>query len=331
MQLALLDPDFGYYNKPHPIGQWGTFTTAPEMTQMFGELISLVFAQYWSDHLANQEFILLELGPGRGTLMSDFLRASAIVPGFNENCDLYLLEKSKSLKAEQKSRLERYRPIWIDTLEALPHKPFFVVANEFFDALPVRQFRRGPSFWHEKVVEMADASLQFGFLEETDLDFLSCRLKDTQEGDIIEYQEDLPDLIDTTARLIKDNGGLGLIIDYGEEKSSGDTFQAIGKTGYADPLSNPGETDLTCHVDFGSMIHTAAKHVNACLAEQGRFLLNLGIQARAQQLAQNLSGLELESHWAAFNRLIHPKEMGQLFKVLALYPRHIARPEGLQP
>lgn len=328
MELALLHPTYGYYNKRQPIGKIGTFTTAPEMTQIFGELIGLCFAHRWKQFYPHQEFALLELGPGRGTLMADCLRATSGIEQFNPSCRLFLFERSTSLKAQQKCRLNHYQPTWIDRLDTLPQMPLFVIANEFFDALPVRQFQRGKVAWKEKVIDLSKGRLDYRFQCEAPFEPLNCRLSDTQEGDLIEHREGTGELIEAIARGIKNNGGMGLIIDYGEIKSQGDTFQAIGQQGFTDTLSNPGESDLTAHVDFGSMISVAHNFVDTCLTEQGTLLSNLGIQIRSQHLAQNMRGLELESHWAAINRLVHPQEMGRLFKALTLFPKNTSTPEG---
>ena len=328
MEMCLIHPEFGYYNRNEPIGKQGTFTTAPEITQMFGELIGLFFGCYWHQRMMDR-FTLLELGPGRGTLMDDFLRATSKIGNFNSSCSLVLYEKSSSLILRQTNLLGCYNPVWIKSLDSLPNKPIFIVANEFIDALPIRQFKRGKSYWHEKVIKQSNNQLMYSFLEEAPFEPLENRLMDTREGDIVEFRQDVLGFVEPIAQLIRKNGGLALFIDYGAEQSLGDTFQAIGVNGFADPLKSIGKNDLTAHVDFGALYSVAKKYVNTRLMDQGSFLQNLGINIRSQQLEQTLEGAELEEHRVAYHRLIGPKEMGKLFKVLVLYPYNTPTPDGL--
>ncbi len=328
MEMALFDRKLGYYNKANPIGSKGTFITAPEITQVFGELIGLFMVQYWIDCGQFKPFTLLELGPGKGTLMSDLLRSSLIVPDYLDSCNLCLLEKSHSLKEQQMKNLQDTNPVWLDSLEELPDQPVIALANEFFDTLPIRQFVRGKKYWQERLVGKSGDSLQFELSPEFEFKPLEGRLKDTSEGDIVEIRTGALGFIQGILDKIKKYGGIFLIIDYGESQSLGDTFQALEANQYANPLANPGSADLTSHVDFGALVKDIDDISVSPLLGQGKFLQNLGILQRSQILAKNLTGEELEIHRKAIDRLISPHQMGNLFKVMAIYANRQPLPQG---
>lgn len=329
MEMALFDKEYGYYNRKNPIGLQGAFTTAPEMTQVFGELIGLFFAQYWIDCGQYKPFSLLELGPGKGTLMSDLMRSARIVPGFIDSCSLFLVEKSTSLKQQQRKRLQNPHPTWIDSLDELPDQPVFAVANEFFDSLPMRQFVRGKQHWKERLVGQLGNELHFVLSKENKFLPLESRISDTKEGDTVEVRPDTPKFIDGIVDRIKMYGGMYLIIDYGEHFSLGDTFQALNNNSFVKPLDKPGSADLTSHVDFGALVREMEGISVSPLVEQGKFLTNLGILERAEYLAKNLTGADLESHRISINRLVSPDQMGTLFKVLAIYSTEGPIPQGI--
>ncbi len=328
MEICLFDKEYGYYNQPNPIGSEGAFTTAPEMTQVFGELIGLFLVQYWLDYEKTSPFSLVELGPGRGTLMSDMLRASQTVPEYLDASMLYLLEQSTTLKRHQQKRLNSYSPKWLETVEELPNQPVFAVANEFFDALPIRQFLRSNFFWKERLVGCSGNALHYEFSQEFEFLPLQARLSDTIEGDIVEYRPGAQKYIKGIVARIKKYGGIFLIIDYGRQHSLGDTFQALDNSKYTDPLENPGQADLTSHVDFGALV-AKIEGITSHLVDQGDFLKNMGIEIRAGTLSNHLTGAELVSHKAAINRLISPDQMGTLFKVMTLFSNGEKYPQGL--
>ncbi len=331
MRSCLLHPQHGYYTTRDPLGAAGDFTTAPEISQMFGELVGLSLAQAWLDQGAPSPVVLAEPGPGRGTLMADALRATAAVPGFHAALRLWLVEASPTLRAAQAQTLAQYAPRWADTLDALPQAPLLLVANEFFDALPIRQFARAGGGWAEIMVGLEDSgALGFGRAPPAPLAALAHRLGDTADGDIVETCPEATPALTAIASRIARHGGAALIIDYGDWRSRGDTLQAISGHAYAPPLADPGAADLTAHVDFEALARTAtaAGAAHAPLTPQGAFLERLGITARAQALAQRLDGPALDAHVAAHRRLTHPQEMGNLFKVLALHPPGSAPPAG---
>ncbi|ASP20201.1 putative S-adenosyl-L-methionine-dependent methyltransferase [Antarctobacter heliothermus] len=328
MAACLMHPQYGYYSTRDPLGAGGDFTTAPEISQMFGELLGLSLAQCWLDQGAPTPFILAELGPGRGTLMADILRATARVPGFHAAARLHLVETSPSLRAEQAKRLPQ--ATWHDAVQTLPDGPLFLVANEFFDALPVRQFQRDGEDWRERVVGLHDDHLVLGLAAPAPQPGLIHRQDDTKDGDLVETCAPGQAIVAVLGARIATQGGIALLIDYGDWRSLGDTLQALKGHAPIDPFAQPGESDLTTHVDFEALARAAAPAAHTLLTPQGVFLERLGITQRAQALAKSLSGPALDSHIAAHRRLTHPDEMGSLFKTLALLPQGAPPPPGLE-
>ncbi|MDV4145927.1 class I SAM-dependent methyltransferase [Shimia sp. FJ5] len=329
MAEALLNPTHGYYTTRDPLGAAGDFTTAPEISQMFGEMIGLCLAQSWLDQGHPARFALAELGPGRGTLMADILRATRAVPGFTEAATLHLVEASPPLRAAQRATLGE-EVTWHDSIDTLPEdRALFLVANEFFDALPIRQFLRSGPGWRERLVGLEDESLRFGLGDLLAQPALHHRLADTQEGDLVEICPQAAPIMAAIGTRIEAQGGVGIVIDYGDWRSLGDTLQAMRAHEKVAPLEAPGTADLTAHVDFEALAN-ATPSAHSRLTPQGVFLERLGITARAQALAKGLSGAALESHIAAHRRLTHPEEMGNLFKTLAVYPTDATPPPGFE-
>lgn len=333
MALCLGHPTHGYYTRRDPLGVAGDFTTAPEISQMFGELIGLCLAESWTHQGRPPRFTLAELGPGRGTLMADILRVTRKVPGFHEALRVCLVEISPALRAAQSERLGAFSPMWLDTVAGLERidEPLYLVANEYFDVLPIRQFARSAEGWRERVIALSDeGELAFALSPPSAPAELAHRLADTSEGDLVEWRAQAVSDGQTIAGLIEQRGGAALIIDYGDWRSRGDTLQAIAEHAYCDPLQRPGNADLTAHVEFESLARAAdaAGAQHSSMLPQGTFLKRLGIDIRAQVLAQALAGKDLESHLAACRRLTAPEEMGTLFKAMAFYPRDASPPPG---
>ena len=329
MTTCLLHPTKGYYTTRDPLGAGGDFVTAPEVSQMFGELIGLALAQSWLDHGAPDPFTLAELGPGRGTLMADILRATGQVPGFHAAAELVLVEASPALKAQQIATLEAYGPRWVTDTDALPQQPLYLIANEFFDALPIRQFVREGAQWRERHVGLEDGQLAFGLAPPQPHPMLADRSQDTEDGTLVETATAAVPVMDAVASRLADHGGAALIIDYGDRHLKGSSLQAVRRHQKVDPLDTPGEADLTAHVDFALLAQMAGGCAISSPTPQGVFLERLGITARAQALAAKLDGAALESHVAAHRRLTHPQEMGNLFKVMALTRAGGALPPGV--
>ena len=329
MAECLLHPEFGYYTTRDPLGTAGDFTTAPEISQMFGEMLGLSLAQSWMDQGTPERFLLAEAGPGRGTLMSDVLRVTRAMPGFRDAAEVHLVEASPTLRDKQRALLGE-DVTWHANVDALPDDlPLFFLANEFFDALPIRQLQRDGTGWRERLVGLAQERIAPGLGDRLEVPALAHRITDTIEGDIVEICPAAQPIAEAIGKRIETNGGAALIVDYGDWRSLGDTLQALRAHEYVDPFEAPGSADLTAHVDFEA-IAEASPAAHSRLTPQGVFLERLGITARAQGLAQALSGDKLEAHIAAHRRLTHPEEMGNLFKVLALFPHGASPPPGCE-
>lgn len=329
MATCLLHPDHGYYTTRDPLGRAGDFITSPEISQMFGELLGLSIAQAWVDQGAPATFVLAELGPGRGTLMADLLRATRAVPGFHAAAQVHLVEASPSLRAVQQKTLAAHAVTWADTIDKVPHDtPLFVIANEFFDALPIRQFTRHSDGWCETIVGVAQGALVKGYAAPIHIPDLAHRLADTNPGDVVETRPDATPIMARIGTQIAAHRGAAVIIDYGNWRSKGDTLQAVQGHSFADPFAAPGLADLTAHVDFEALANDAAPALATGLTDQGAVLARLGIGARAERLSRNLTGAALENHLSATQRLTRPEEMGSLFKALALYAPHCPPPPG---
>lgn len=327
MGLALGHPQFGYYNTRDPLGAAGDFTTAPEISQMFGEVLGAWTAQNWLEMGCPRNLVLIEAGPGRGTLMADLLRATKGVKGFHASLDIVLLEMSPVLREKQREALEGYDIRWIERigeLAAVEEGPVILLANEFLDALPVRHIEYTGGQWLERAVGL-DRAGDFTFVHIPAADelmaFIPPGLPAPGEGDVLELAPDRDSFVDETLSLLKARGGAALLIDYGYAAPAyGETLQALHQHEFRPVLERVGEADLTAHVDF-SAIGRAARAAGVTIhgpAEQGAFLKNLGIEARAAMLNKAATPSQAEDMRKALHRLTHSDEMGSLFKVIGL-------------
>lgn len=329
MGECLLHPKFGYYSTRDPFGTEGDFTTAPEISQMFGELLGLCLAQTWLDQGAPEKFALTELGPGRGTLMADVLRATKNVPNFHAAAQITMVEASATLQKVQAETLRNYDVTWVANIEDIPDVPLFLLANEFFDALPIHQYILDDGGWRERLVGVADGTLTFGASAPADLPPLAHRRADCRNGDLVEVCAPATAITAQIAARIANHGGAALIIDYGDWRSLGDTLQALRDHAFDAPLAHPGQADLTAHVDFEALTVAATPHAAVSqMIPQGALLQRLGIDQRAEALAKRLKGEHLQNHLAAHRRLIDSAEMGTLFKAIAIYPNGTTPPPG---
>ena len=328
MGLCLTHPRQGYYKGADPLGAKGDFVTAPEISQMFGELVGFFFANIFQQMGSPKAFTLLELGPGHGTLMADMLRVACRVEGFRDALDLRLFETNPSLIAEQHARLEPYDPKWIDGFDKVGDGPLLVVANEFFDALPIRQFVRGAEGWHERMVGLVDGQRAFG-LSPTPIpqSAMPDAIADAEPNAVFEVGLAAGEVTARLARTISAQGGVLLAIDYGYGTTqTGETLQGVRRHAYDDVLASPGETDLSAHVDFEAIGNVAAKAGLAVhpLLGQGQFLTRLGINDRARALSAANPGSAADIA-SAKARLIAADQMGELFKAFC------AASPGLMP
>ncbi len=341
MSLALTHPTLGYYTTRDPLGAAGDFTTSPEISQMFGELIGLWAAEVWMNMGAPSVLRLVELGPGRGTLMLDALRAARVSPPFLAALDVHLVETSPVLTAVQKTTLkDAPAPVaWHGSIADVPDGPAIVIANEFVDALPVRQYVKTLQGWSERVVGLApDGSLAFGAAPGQE-DHIAAAAPDgaVLEVGAIGYRV----MLDLATRLVR-QGGAALIIDYGHAQTGfGETLQALAQHRAVDPLAAPGEADLTTHVDFAALAR-AARASGATVVgpvRQADFLRRLGVAERAESLKRRASPLQAADIDRALARLTSTTPepgagmraapgMGELFKVLAVLQKGLPPAPG---
>jgi len=334
MEACLGDPEFGYYATRDPFGAQGDFITAPEISQIFGELIGLWCVSVWRNMGAPSPLRLVELGPGRGALMADALRAAKLVPDFLQATDIHLVETSPILRAAQAKHLQAtpMQPVWHDRLGDVPEGAAIVIANEFLDALPVRQFERRDGAWFERCVGVSDAgelTLRTAPTPLETLDILpeSVRIV-VKDGDIAEIRPGVEGLVQDLARRANHHPLAALVIDYGHRKSApGETLQAVRAHEYSDPLATPGEADLTAHVDFAELGDTAAKNnlrVHGPIP-QADYLNALGLRERRERLMEKASEKDRELIASGAKRLADREQMGEHFKGMALTS------EGLTP
>ena len=329
MTLCLTHPEHGYYTTSHPVGgrgstqrQAGDFITAPEVSQMFGELIGVWCMEVWQALGEPQSFSLVEIGPGRGTLMQDLLRVSGALPGFRNAAQVHLIEVSPTLSEQQSLTLSSSANIkWIRDIEDLPDQPAIFLANELLDALPFRQWCKHGNDWLERAVGVINDKLEFVLRpNKLTLPDLPAEHDKQVEGTLFETAPAREAFIERTADFLCKNNGAALFIDYGHVKTGyGDTFQAIRDHTIADPLEALGQTDLTSHVDFQQLcaIAKGAGCVVPNPIAQGKFLLSLGLLERAGSLGSGKSPAIQETLRQAVERLAGPQGMGELFKVMA--------------
>jgi SAM-dependent MidA family methyltransferase len=320
-----------YYGSRDPIGRAGDFVTAPEVSQMFGELIGAWAAQVWADQGRPAPFVLAELGPGRGTLMRDALRAAGVLPGFRDAARVWLVEASPVLRARQAEALAGAGAQWAATAEALPAGPLVVIANEFFDALPIRQFQRADALWRERRVAAAGGGLGFAWDAPRPDAGLDARFGAVADGAVVEVNAAAEAVAAGLGRRIAGAGGAALLVDYGAWDGTGDTLQALKGHAAIGPLEAPGESDLTAHVRFRALAEAARPARALGPLPQGVFLERLGITARARVLALGGDAAAAAAVAAAHRRLTHPDEMGNLLQVLALVPENAPTPPGFEP
>lgn len=334
MEACLADQDAGYYPSRQPIGADGDFITAPEVSQIFGELLGLWAAAVWQSMGAPKPFVVAELGPGRGTLMADAMRAWRSVPEFLANVTVVLVETSPVLReAQQTAFYGAEAPVlWRDSLEHVPQGPMILIANEFVDALPVRQLVWRQHAWRERCVRIG-ATGSFDFCDGPVVDNEAMQQLgeafDAPDGSVLEVRPAANELIATLARRAQSAPLAALIVDYGhEETACGDTLQAISRHKFADPLEAPGEVDLTAHVDFAALRDMATAHGLAAYGPmpQGAFLLQLGLEARRDRLCETATDAQRQELVTGTNRLVDPAAMGLLFKALAITSRGLAPP-----
>lgn len=333
MALALGHEKYGYYMGRDPFGRAGDFITAPEVSQMFGELIGIWCAAGWQMMDAPADWNLIELGPGRGTLLADLVRACSVMPGLRDGMKVHLVEMSPALKTMQSDTLKRagIEATWHDRLEDVPDGQSLIIANEFFDALPVSQLQKQAGHWHERVVGLSPENrLVFGLASDAVAPTLvPSWAENAADGEIAEFSPVRDAVAREIGRRITRDMGAALIIDYGHMRSAvGDTLQAIRKHQFADVLVQPGETDITSHVDFDALTRavTADGAKPYGPVTQGDFLVKMGLKEREEMLRARADARQRIRLSKGAQRLVSGNQMGQLFKVLA-----VAHPDMPKP
>ncbi|MDB5525299.1 MAG: TetR family transcriptional regulator [Rhizobium sp.] len=333
--LCLADPEYGYYRTRDPFGRGGDFITAPEVSQLFGEMVGIFLVQAWQKHLKPKRAVrIAEIGPGRGTMMADMLRVfSKLAPELYESATIHLIETSPALAGIQAQTLagHRDRIHWHQTFDEIPDGFLLLVGNEFFDAVPIRQFVKTASGFRERLVGLDenDALTFAAGISGLDAALLPSGHRDAPVGTIVEIAPARSAIMQAIADRLFNSGGTALFIDYGHlEAGFGDTLQAVLDHRFDPPLANPGEADLTSHVDFSALAEMAqvrSVHVNGMMT-QGDFLLALGTAERAGTLGAGKDPVQQAAIRSAVERLVgtETNEMGVLFKVLAVSSPQVA-------
>ena len=320
MTLALAERSEGYYATRAPIGGRGDFVTSPEISQIFGELIGAFAAQSWLDFGRPERLTLAELGPGRATMMSDALRATKHVPGWHEALQLHLIETGQTLRGIQENIMAPYSPRFHENLADLPQDvPIVLLANEFLDCLPIRQFQLRNGGWHERLVGLDFAENLAFTLDRRALQLpLANKFED---GSIAEISPAREAIMHSVAEIVAASRGTALFIDYGcMDMDGANTFQAVAAHQKLDPLSNIGLQDLTSHVIFRPLADIAIKAGCQVFGPvpQHSFLAFLGARQRLQQLCAHANDAQRDLLVSGFERIMNPSDMGTLFKVMAL-------------
>ena len=337
MRLCLTHPQYGYYVTRDPLGAHGDFVTAPEISQMFGELIGVWMVAVWQQMGSPENVRVVELGPGRGTLMNDALRAAKVVGDFHAALVVHLVEISPKLQQAQEQLLEGLGvPIlWHSALAEVPSGPVIIIANEFIDALPAHQAVKRADGWHERVVEIAPSGeLAIGIARDPLPHFeatLPRGLRQAPEGSVYEWRSDAVAL--EIGRRVRTDGA-ALIIDYGHAwYGLGETFQAVAGHSFTDPLRAPGEADLTAHVDFAALAQSAqiiGGRIHGPISQRD-LLRGLGIDKRAAALKTCAPERAAEIDQAlARLTATGPRGMGELFKALAIADSKLGKLPGFE-
>lgn len=333
MELALSHPEYGYYMTRDPFGTRGDFITSPEISQIFGELIGAWAADIWHK-TGGGAFALVECGPGRGTLMADLLRATRLVAGFHDHMNIHMIETSPTLAHTQYIRLRNDHPRieWLDSIAELPENmPIILIANEFFDALPIKQHVHTKDGLCERRISFNEDTQQFTFTLSPPALALAKSATSIAQGTIVETSPVSRDLMRQIAARIHTQGGAALIIDYGYlGDNHRETLQAVKHHLYHPILSDIGSADITAHVDFTTLMDVARgeRVFTHGLISQGQFLAGLGIELRLNTLLKRATPEQREELISSVTRLISPQAMGDLFKVMALTARSDITPAG---
>ncbi len=328
IDLSLYNKKFGYYMKRNPFGKKGDFITAPNISRLFSEMIAIWIISFWKNLGSPRNFNLIELGAGNGEMMKVLLESFQNFPSFLESCNIIIHEKSPILIKIQKEKLSKSKIIWVSQINKIKKNPSIFIANEFFDAMPIKQFRKQRNIWYEKFVNFENYSKASFFEKKTDIKKIERRLnfKISQNQNFIEYSEFGFDYLKNISNIIKKNTGGLLIIDYGYfEKKMKNTLQAVSNHKFANILDNIGGVDITHNINFELFKKFTQKlgGLDNNLNTQKNFLIKMGIKERAEILSRNKNFSKKADIFYRLNRLIDEKQMGTLFKVMFIKSKKI--------
>ena len=319
MEICLWDDEDGYYTSNQVLGRHGDFITSPEISQTFGELIGLWALSFYQKFIDNKRLCITELGSGRGTLLRDAIRTISMVTKNKVDLDITILEKSERLIALQKENLKNKNIKWISDIKGLSFEPQIIIANEFFDALPINQYVRNNEGWYEKKITTKNGKLCFTLGNKIWVPSNSI-FSNFKIGDTLEHSEQTISIFSNICNHLIRYDGVLLVVDYGNISGIGDTLQAVRDHKFKSVLEKPGQSDLSSHVNFKLLKEIASKknlYVSP-VKEQQSFLLELGIKERLKSLTKNVSSTIAKTVESEVMRLIDPDKMGSLFKVIAI-------------
>ena len=328
IDLSLYNKKIGYYMKKNPFGKKGDFITAPNISRLFSEMIAIWIISFWKNLGSPRNFNLIELGAGNGEMMKVLLESFQNFPSFLESCNIIIHEKSPILIRIQKEKLSKSKIIWVSQINKIKKNPSIFIANEFFDAMPIKQFRKQRNIWYEKFVNFENYSKASFIEKKTDIKKIEKRLnfKISQNQNFIEYSEFGLDYLKNISDIIKKNTGGLLIIDYGYlEKKMKNTLQAVSNHKFANILDNIGGVDITHNINFELFKKFTQKlgGLDNNLNTQKNFLIKMGIRERAEILSRNKNFSKKADIFYRLNRLIDEKQMGTLFKVMFIKSKKI--------
>ena len=328
IDLSLYNKKIGYYMKKNPFGKKGDFITAPNISRLFSEMIAIWIISFWKNLGSPRNFNLIELGAGDGEMMKVLLESFSNFPSFLESCNIIIHEKSPILIRIQKEKLSKSKIIWVSQINKIKKNPSIFIANEFFDAMPIKQFRKQRNIWYEKFVNFENYSKASFIEKKTDIKKIERRLnfKISQNQNFIEYSEFGFDYLKNISNIIKKNTGGLLIIDYGYlEKKMKNTLQAVSNHKFANILDNIGGVDITHNINFELFKKFTQKlgGLDNNLNTQKNFLIKMGIKERAEILSRNKNFSKKADIFYRLNRLIDEKQMGTLFKVMFIKNKEI--------
>ena len=328
IDLSLYNKKIGYYMKKNPFGKKGDFITAPNISRLFSEMIAIWIISFWKNLGSPRNFNLIELGAGNGEMMKVLLESFQNFPSFLESCNIIIHEKSPILIKIQKEKLSKSKIIWVSQINKIKKNPSIFIANEFFDAMPIKQFRKQRNIWYEKFVNLENYSKASFIEKKTDIKKIEKRLnfKISQNQNFIEYSEFGFDYLKNISDIMKKNTGGLLIIDYGYlEKKMKNTLQAVSNHKFANILDNIGGVDITHNINFELFKKFTQKlgGLDYNLNTQKNFLIKMGIKERAEILSRNKNFSKKADIFYRLNRLIDEKQMGTLFKVMFIKSKKI--------